>query len=196
MVFGLKWWRVGRHFVKNVNWELMLMFWILAFDITKSWWETHFICQHGINREYTALGIYYPSARPPPPPPPPPGVHIITKSAKNMQVSGHARIVQLPLLPDKEICPVTALKRIVSANPEHRDMPVFTISEAGNSTILTAHKVRATLKQAVEGIGLPSKEYGFHVFHRSGATWAYENNIGLQHIKTHGDGLQTLYGPI
>ena len=103
-----------------------------------------------------------------------------------MQVSGHARVVQLPLLPDKEICPVTALKRVISSNPQHRDMPVFTISEAGNSTILTAHKVRATLKQAVERLGLPSKEYGFHTFRRSGATWAYENNMGLQHIKTHG----------
>ena len=116
----------------------------------------------------------------------PPGVHVITKSAKNMQVSGQVRVVQLPLLPDKEICPVTALRRIVSSNPEHKDLPVFTISEAGTTTILTAHRVRTILRQVVQKLGLPANEYGFHAFRRSGASWAYENNISLQHIKTHG----------
>ena len=116
----------------------------------------------------------------------PPGVHIITKSAKNMQISGHVRVVQLPLLADKDICPVTALKRVVSSNRSHQDLPVFTISVAGSTSVLTAHKVRTTLRQVVLKMGLQPSEFGFHAFRRSGATWAYENNINLQHIKTHG----------
>ena len=116
----------------------------------------------------------------------PPGVHIITKSTKNMQVSGHVRVVQLPLLADKEISPVTALKCVVSSNPRNKDLPVFTISVAGNPTILTAHKVRSALRQVVVRMGLQPTEFGFHAFRRSGATWAYKNNINLQHIKTHG----------
>ena len=89
-----------------------------------------------------------------------PGVHVITKHAKNMQVSGHARVVQLPQLQDKEICPVAALKRIVSSNPDHKNLPVFTVFVAGATSILTAHKVRSILRQVVAKLGLPTMEYG------------------------------------
>ena len=84
------------------------------------------------------------------------------------------------LVPHNNIYQPDILHMATSPGPP-REMCVCTISVAGNMTILTAHKVRATLKQAVEHLGLPSKEYWFHAFRRSGA---YENNIGLQHIKT------------
>ena len=50
-----------------------------------------------------------------------PGAHIITKRSKNMQVSGQVHVVQLPALEDSSICPVTALRSIVSTNPDHSD---------------------------------------------------------------------------
>ena len=116
----------------------------------------------------------------------PPGAHILTKCAKNMQISGQSQVVQLPALADKELCPVTALRRVVSSNILHKDKPLFTITEHGITTVLTASRVRLILRRAVASIGLLPSEFGFHVFRRSGASWAFDHNINLDHIKSHG----------
>ena len=106
-----------------------------------------------------------------------PGAHIITKCVKNMQVSCQVQVVQLPQLSDTVICPVAALKEIVSHNSRHSDKPLF---------ILTASKVRAVLCWLVAGIGLLPSEFGYHSFRRSGASWAFDNKIDFKHIKDHG----------
>ena len=114
----------------------------------------------------------------------PPGAHILTKCAKNMQISGQSQVVQLPTLMDKELCPVLALRRVVSSNDLHKNKPLFTTTDHG--TVLTASRVRLVLRQAVASIGLLPSEFGFHAFRRSGASWAFDHNINLDHIKTHG----------
>ena len=116
----------------------------------------------------------------------PPGAHIITKCSKSMQVSGQSHIVQLPLLADKQICPVNALKRIVSNKAADQNKPLFLVSATGSSSILTAHRVRSVLRTSIKRLGLPPGEFGYHTFRRSGACWAFDNNVNFQHIKTHG----------
>ena len=115
-----------------------------------------------------------------------PGAHIVTKCSKSMQVSGQVHVVQLPALADKEICPVTALRSIVSRNKVHADKPLFTITSGSKSSILTASNVRRVLRTAVDAIGLCPSEIGFHTFRRSGACWAFDHNIDLNQIKVHG----------
>ena len=115
-----------------------------------------------------------------------PGAHIIVKYAKNMQVSGHSRVVQLPVLSDHVICPVKALQRVVSPSPHLRDAPLFTAQVNGTASVLSASRVRLTLRRAVASLGWDPKEYGFHTFRRSGASWAFDNNVALDYIKTHG----------
>ena len=85
----------------------------------------------------------------------PPGAHIITKCSKNMQVSGQVHVVQLPTLEDSSICPVTALRSIVSTNPDHADQPLFTVATQSGPRILTASKVRSAFRSLVQDIGLP-----------------------------------------
>ena len=116
----------------------------------------------------------------------PPGAHLITKCAKNRQVSGHSQIVQLPQLPDKLLCPVSALHQVVSSNPIHRNKPIFMVEEQGVSVILTASRVRLALRKAISAIGLEPKEYGYHSLRRSGACWAFDYDINVDHIHTHG----------
>ena len=115
-----------------------------------------------------------------------PGAHLVTKCTKSMQTSGHSQVVQLPVLKDRLICPVTALKAIVSNRQSHRDLPLFTITNQGSTQVLTASKVRLVLRKAVLKIGLRPNEFGYHSFRRSGACWAFDHNIDLNHIKTHG----------
>ena len=115
-----------------------------------------------------------------------PGAHVITKCAKNMQTSGHSQVVQFTVLQDKLICPVSALKDIVSNRQAHRDLPLFTITNQACTQVLTATKVRLVLRQAVLKLGLQPSEFGYHSFRRSGACWAFDHNIDLNYIKTHG----------
>ena len=44
----------------------------------------------------------------------PPGVYLILTCAKNMQSSGDYQVVQLPNLDNQIICPVTALKALIT----------------------------------------------------------------------------------
>ena len=115
-----------------------------------------------------------------------PGAHVITKCSKNMQVSGQVHVIQLPVLTDKEICPVTALKIIVSSDKRQVDKPLFTVKSGSKEIILTASKMRKTLRVIVSAIGLRPSELGFHTFRRSGACWAFDHNIDLNQIKVHG----------
>ena len=116
----------------------------------------------------------------------PPGAHVITKCEKNMQISGQSHIVQLPELSDASICPVRALRKIVSRNSSDQDKPLFLVSSQGLPSILTAHRVRSVLKRSITSLGLPPGDYGFHTFRRSGACWAFDSDVNLNHIKTHG----------
>ena len=116
----------------------------------------------------------------------PPGAHVITKCSKSMQISGQSHIVQLSELSDARICPVRALKKIVSRNVSDHDRPLFLVSAQGSPSILTAHKVRSVLRKSIKSLGLSPGEYGYHTFRRSGACWAFDNDVNLDHIKTHG----------
>ena len=115
-----------------------------------------------------------------------PGAHIITKCSENMQVSRQVHVVQLPALEDSSICPATALRSIVSTNPNHSDHPLFTVAIQSGPRILTASKVRSAFRSLVQAIGLPPADYGFHSLRRSGAYWAFDHNMDLDHIKVHG----------
>ena len=42
------------------------------------------------------------------------------------------------------------------------------------------------LRKAISAIGLEPKEYGYHTLRRSGACWSFDNDINVDHIRTHG----------
>ena len=81
-----------------------------------------------------------------------------------MQISGQVHVVLLPALADKEICPVTALRAIVSLNQLQADKPLFTIKSGSEESILTASNVTKALRTVIGAIGLRPSEVGFHTF--------------------------------
>ena len=114
-----------------------------------------------------------------------PGAHVIIKCSKSMQTSGQVHVVQLPSLQDRTICPVTALRAVVSSNPEHSDKPLFSTSTSTGTRVMTASRVRVAFRHLISHIGLPPAEFGFHSLRRSGACWAFDDNMELDHIKVH-----------
>ena len=90
----------------------------------------------------------------------PSGAHIVTKCAKNMQMSGQVQVVQLPELQDKVLCHVTAFRSIVARNPQHADKPLFTIRTSGSVHILTACTAKRVLRRLVMSLDLLPVEFG------------------------------------
>ena len=52
--------------------------------------------------------------------------------------------------------------------------------------MVPAYRVRKVLKEVVTGLGWCPQGLGFHALRRSGASWAFDHGINLDHIKTHG----------
>ena len=117
-----------------------------------------------------------------------PGVHIIMTCAKNMQTAGKIQVVQLPTLQKSHLCPVQALKTmLLDRKDSSKDSPLFQIRTKKGWVPLIAIKVRSFFKTCIVGLGLNPKEYTFHAFRRSGASFAFDNNVSLTAIKQHGN---------
>ena len=117
----------------------------------------------------------------------PPGVHLILTCAKNMQTSGDYQVVQFPKLDNYHICPVTALKAMIAKFNYTKDTPLFLIQNKIAIETTVAFKVRSFLKLVMVSMGLNPSQYTFHMFRRSGASMAFDNNIQFENIKQHGN---------
>ena len=116
-----------------------------------------------------------------------PGVHIIMTCAKNMQMAGKVQVVQLPKLNKENLCPVLALKTmLITRKDSNKDSPLFEIQTRKGCVPLIAIRVRSFFKTCIVGLGLNPKDYTFHAF-RSGASFAFDNNVDLTAIKQHGN---------
>ena len=112
-----------------------------------------------------------------------PGAHIITTCSKAMQKSGQMQVVQVPKLQDRLICPVRALRAIVSKHKNQEDKPLFTNSLG---QVIPAYRMRLELKGAIRVMGWATEGLGYHTLRRSGASWAFDHGINLDHLKAHG----------
>ena len=116
-----------------------------------------------------------------------PGVHIIITCSKTMQASNQAKVVQLPALMGKQICPVQALHKLLAQSPTHKDLPLFQIHTKRGWVPLVAPKARSFLRLVMISLGLNPSSYTFHAFRRSGASLAFNSNVELSKIKQHGN---------
>ena len=117
-----------------------------------------------------------------------PGVHFIVTCAKNMHVSGQYQVVQLPRIQDMDLCPVVVLRTMLRYFQNvSKESPLFQIKTKSGMSILTAAKARSFLKLVAIAIGLDPAHYTFHSFRRSGASFAFDNNVELTAIKQHGN---------
>ena len=94
--------------------------------------------------------------------------------------------MDLPFLGHSHLCPIMALKALLSIFPAGNNSPLFQIKNHGKWCPLTDSKVRYHLKLVLKRLGLDPNSLSFHSFRRSGASYVFNNHVRLQDIKAHG----------
>ena len=112
-----------------------------------------------------------------------PGCHRPLKWAKNVQAPERFLSCKLPEVRDPDLCPVKAIRELLHAAPRDPAAPLFLLLDG---SILSQPLLRKRLTSILQIMGLPRLSYGFHTFRRSAASIAFEANVPLQAIQTHG----------
>ena len=112
----------------------------------------------------------------------PPGAHSRTKTLKD---GNSSHMVQLPEIDNFYLCPVRALKALLKSRPLPSTAPLFATIYHSHLQVIDTH-VRDALKSVLSVLNISPIGHGFHSFRRSGATFAFDNNIHLQNIMAHG----------
>ena len=116
----------------------------------------------------------------------PPGAHVIIKWSKTLQFADKIKVLKIPSLGSSPLCPVAALKTLLKSSPKGKNLPLFQILCFGNWVPLTDTRLRKQLSKILKFLQLQDKNITFHSFRRSGATCAFNSNIPMQHIQSHG----------
>ena len=116
----------------------------------------------------------------------PPGLHILVKWSKTLQTKDKIKIIKVPALGASPLCPVVVLKVLLKLTPNHPNLPLFQIKQLQTWSPLTDTKVRRHFKAILAKLQLHNSAITIHTLRRSGATFAYNVNVPLQEIQSHG----------
>ena len=111
---------------------------------------------------------------------------IIIKWSKTIQTRDRVKIIDLPFLQHSPLCPIMALRVLLSLIPSGNNSPLFQIKNHSKWSVLTDSKVRYHFKLVLKKLGLGSSSLTFHSFRRSGASYVFNKHVRLQDIKSHG----------
>ena len=114
----------------------------------------------------------------------PPGAHLLIKWTKTLQDHKAHHVIQLPELDNMYLCPVRALKALLSSRPLSQSHPLFANKYPPCNQVIDSH-VRYALKQVLSLRNISPIGHGFHTFRRSGVTYAFDN-VAIQNIMAHG----------
>ena len=115
----------------------------------------------------------------------PPGAHLLIKWTKTLQHHKSYHWIQLPSIQNKFLCPVRALRALIASRPLPPSFPFFANNLHPYSQVIDTH-IRDALKKVLAHKNMTSRGHGFHAFRRSGATLAFDNNVQIQNIMSHG----------
>ena len=115
-----------------------------------------------------------------------PGIQVIIKWSKTMQTRDIVKILKIPHLGANLICPVRALKNLLAITPGSNNHPLFQYKTSKGWRPLTDSQVRHHFHLVLKRLNLSDAKITFHAFRRSGATYAFNANMDLQHIQSHG----------
>ena len=114
------------------------------------------------------------------------GLQILIKWTKTLQTQDKAKYINVPRLAGSPICPVAAIKFILQVLPGDRNAPLFQVLCHSRWVPLTESRLRKHFTAILKKLNLFQCGFTFHSFRRSGATWAFNNNVSLQNIQQHG----------
>ena len=116
----------------------------------------------------------------------PPGAHILLKWSKTLQMNNSVRLVKIPHLGSSPICPVTALRTLLSLTPSGPNKPLFQVKLRQQWVPLSDTRLRKHFSTILARLQLSQSNITFHSLRRSGATWAFNAKVPLQNIQSHG----------
>ena len=103
-----------------------------------------------------------------------------------MQFQNRCKVIKIPFLAGSPLCPVTALGVLLKSIKGSKNQPLFQIMVDKKITCLTDSRQRKHFKCILNRLHLQNTSLTFHSFRRSGATLAFNSNVSLHHIKSHG----------
>lgn len=115
------------------------------------------------------------------------GAVIRVKHTKTLQHFDRDLLVPLPIIQGNVLCPIAAVKTMLSNVLQDPSDPLFMYSVAGQKVALTHYTFSKALSVALNQIGLNSQQYSGHSFRRGGASFAAKCGIPINIIKTQGD---------
>ena len=103
-----------------------------------------------------------------------------------MQYNNAIKLIHVPRIPHSPICPAAALSNLLALMPSSANLPLFQYKLGQEWVPLTDTKVRRHLNLLLTRLGLAGSGFTFNTFRRSGATFAFNNNVALQNIQRNG----------
>ena len=113
------------------------------------------------------------------------GAVVLVKLSKTIQNRRDVAMVSIPTLGLSPLCPITALRTMLTKIPGSDNDPLFLVPKTKGLTPLTDSVARKHLKDVCRLLHL-SNPITFHDFRRGGAAWAFQNGVSLEHIMKHG----------
>ena len=115
-----------------------------------------------------------------------PGIHVVVKWSKTIQSRNTVKILKIPRLGANPICPVTAITNLLAITPGSKNEPLFQYKNVKGWAPLTDTQVRRHFHLILKKLNLHNSNLTFHAFRRSGATYAFNSNVALQDMQSHG----------
>ena len=110
------------------------------------------------------------------------GAVITLRWAKNLQKVRQSHKVHVPSMPDKNVCPVTALSMLHRIESHTKVDPLLKLGGG----LVTESMLRKRLAFLLRSMGLPVHAYTFHAFRRSGASLAFNMKVPFESIQNQG----------
>ena len=114
-----------------------------------------------------------------------PGIHLLLKWSKTLQSKDTVKLIKIPALGSNPICPVMAIRNLLSITPGTKNAHLFQYKTSQGWFPMTDTQVRH-FKMILAKLQLQDPNLTFHAFRRSGATYAFNANVALQDIQSHG----------
>lgn len=112
---------------------------------------------------------------------------ITIRWSKTNQFKDRVLLLPLGVIPNSILCPVQALKLMVSTVPGSEQDPLFGVREGTRLLPLNYNRYQAMLRHFINLIGRDPLSFSSHSFRRGGATWAFRNKVPGYLIQTQGD---------
>ena len=91
----------------------------------------------------------------------PPGLHVLIKWSKTLQSRNVVKFLKIPSLGSNPICPVKAIKNVLSITPGHSNSPLFQYKMSTQWVPLTDSRVWRHFNDILKKLNLPQLQYHF-----------------------------------